>query len=78
MPYLPGLLCFSIPLPASITRKEAAEVYKRLLLVARGAKLVRRLVRRARALPKAPTLARSSLPALTLPLRTLSALNLLP
>jgi hypothetical protein len=40
MPYISGLIHFLITLPARIIRKEAAEVYKGLLLVARGAILL--------------------------------------
>ena len=37
------LVCFCIPLPASIVSKEPSKVYKRLLLVVRRIKLVYRL-----------------------------------
>jgi len=46
MPYLPGLLYSSIPFPVRVIRKKAAEGCKRLLLIIRGVKLVRRLVRK--------------------------------
>jgi hypothetical protein len=64
MPYLLGLLYSLIPFPASITHKELAKLYKRLLLIARGAKLVHRLVYRV-------------LPFLTLTLTTLITLTTL-
>jgi hypothetical protein len=61
MPCLPSLLYSSIPLPARVASKELAKLKKRLLLIVRGAKLVRRLVCRV-------------LPFLTLALTTLTTL----
>jgi hypothetical protein len=63
MPGVAGLLYFSILLPARIASKEPAKVRERLLLIARGAKLVRRLVRRLVRSPF-PTLTLTTLPAL--------------
>ena len=65
-----GLVCFSIPLPAYITSKEPAKVYKRLLLVARRAKLGYRLTHRVLLLPLWPV------PAPTPPLRIVSIVTL--
>jgi hypothetical protein len=72
---VPGLLYSFIPLPARVASKELAKVYKRLLLIARGAKLVRRLVYRV--LPF-PTLTLTTLTTLLALLQAYKALPLLP
>jgi hypothetical protein len=62
-----ALLYFSIPLLARIASKEPAKVCERLLLIARGAKLIRRLVR-----SPFPTLTLTTLLALLQARRALS------
>jgi hypothetical protein len=75
MPGVPGFLCSFIPLPARVASKKPAKVRERLLLISRGAKLVRRLVRRVFPFPTltltTPTTL-TTLPALLQACRALS------
>jgi len=78
-----GLVCFSVPLPASITGKELTKIYNGLLLIIRRTKLVYkyritcRVTRRItyRLIPGLTTPLRT-VPGLTPPLRTVTGFNI--